>query len=272
MKVGNITIDNGKPLVFIAGPCVIEDRTTTRKTARFLAGLARKYTVDIIFKASYDKANRSSIRSYRGPGIRKGLEILREIKDEFSLPLLTDVHAPHEVERAAAVVDVIQIPAFLCRQTDLLVAAGHTGKPVNIKKGQFIAPEDIIQAVKKVASTGNKRIIVTERGYSFGYHNLVVDMRSLEILKRSRLPVVFDATHAVQIPGGLGTRSGGERRFVFPLARAAVAIGIAAVFMEVHPQPARALSDGPNAIDFKQAEQLIKSVIKIDTLVKSSTF
>ncbi|MFH1379007.1 MAG: 3-deoxy-8-phosphooctulonate synthase [bacterium] len=272
MQIRNITIDNNQPLTLIAGPCVIETYERTRTIARYLSALCAKLKLKLIFKASYDKANRSSIHAKRGIGIHKGILVLERIKHEFKLPVITDVHNASEVEKAASICDIIQVPAFLCRQTDLLVAAGNTGKPVNIKKGQFVAPEDIIQAVKKVYSTGNKQVLVTERGFCFGYNNLVVDMRALAIIKKLGIPVVFDATHSVQLPGGRGGHSGGQRQFVETLARSAVAVGIAALFCEVHPHPCAAFSDGPNSLDFKHIEKMLKKIILIDRLVKQNKF
>lgn len=259
---------NQNPLFFIIGPCVIENEAVTAKIAQYAVGLARKLKVTIIFKASYDKANRSSISSFRGIGISKGLDILKKIKKKYNIPITTDVHSCDEVEKAAEMCDIIQIPAFLCRQTDLLVEAGKSQKIINIKKGQFMAPEDMIHAVKKVMSTGNNNILLTERGYSFGYHNLVVDMRSLEIMKGFGFPVIFDATHAVQLPGGQGNTSGGDRRFILPLARAAAAVGIAGLFFETHPRPEKALSDGSNSIPLNKLETTIKNLVRIDNLVK----
>ena len=225
--------------------------------------------IPFIFKSSYDKANRSSLESYRGPGIKRGLEILKKVKRELSLPVLSDIHCRTEVAEAASVLDVIQIPAFLSRQTDLLLAAAKTKKPLNIKKGQFLAPWDIKNVIEKVASTGNKNIIITERASSFGYNNLVSDMRALAILGEYGYPVIFDAAHSVQLPGARGVSSGGERQFVSVLARAAVAVGCAGLFLEVHPQPDKALCDGPNMIDFRELERLLKQVKQIDKVIKS---
>ena len=236
-------IGRGKPLALIAGPCVIE----SAEHVHFLAGEIRKIAGEFVFKASFDKANRSSLLSYRGPGVKEGLRILAALRQE-GYPVLTDIHEPAQAEAAAEAADVLQIPAFLCRQTDLLIAAGRTGRVVNIKKGQFVAPEDIRNAAEKVASTGNNNIWLTERGSSFGYHNLVVDMRGLAIMRDFGWPVVFDATHSVQIPTGMGSASGGQPQFIPTLARAAVAAGVDGVFVEVHEAPERALSDGPNAL------------------------
>ena len=230
----------------IAGPCVIESRELALEVAGRLASMAQRLDLPLIFKSSFDKANRTSITSYRGLGMDEGLDILSEARKQSGLPIISDIHNPQQAAPAAEVLDVLQIPAFLCRQTDLLVAAGNTGKPVNVKKGQFLAPHDVGPLVQKVLDTGNRNIWLTERGASFGYNNLVVDMRSLIVMAQTGCPVVFDATHSVQLPGGLGQSSGGERRFVGTLARAAVAAGAHGVFLEVHPQPDKALCDGPN--------------------------
>jgi 2-dehydro-3-deoxyphosphooctonate aldolase (KDO 8-P synthase) len=238
-----ILIGEGQPLALIAGPCVIE----SEEHVQFLAGEIRKLAGPFIFKASFDKANRSSTGSYRGPGIKEGLRILKGVRDS-GVPVLTDIHEPAQAELAAEAADILQIPAFLCRQTDLLAAAGRTGRIVNIKKGQFVAPHDIEHAAAKVAATGNNKILITERGSSFGYNNLVVDMRGLPIMRSFGWPVVFDATHSVQLPGAAGTASGGQPQFIGPLSRAAVAAGCDAVFIEVHEAPERALSDGANAL------------------------
>ncbi len=270
IKIGKIKLSNGARLVLIAGPCVIEGEKFCFDCARRLKSLVRKMDIPLIFKSSFDKANRTSLRSYRGPGIKRGLAILKKIKQELGIPVLSDIHCRTEIEQAGAVLDVIQIPAFLSRQTDLLVAAARTGLPLNIKKGQFLAPWDVGNVIEKVASTGNKNIIITERGSSFGYNNLVSDMRSLAILSSYGYPVIFDATHSVQLPGaGRGRRSsGGQRQFVAALARAAVAVGCAGLFLEVHPCPDQALSDGPNMIDFSQLKSLLEQVKKIDQVVK----
>ena len=257
-----------RPLVLIAGPCVIEGEKFCLDCARQLKKIALKADIPLIFKSSFDKANRSSIRSYRGPGIKKGLEILKKIKQELSIPVLSDVHCRTEVEQAAGVLDIIQIPAFLSRQTDLLIAAAKTKKPLNIKKGQFLAPWDMGNVIEKVALSGNKNIIITERGNSFGYNNLVSDMRSLQILSEYGYPVIFDATHSVQLPGAAGISSGGQRQFVSALSRAAVAVGCAGLFLEVHSHPHKALSDGPNMIGFGELEKLLKQVKQIDRIIK----
>lgn len=256
-------------LTFIAGPCVIESRKMALDLAGKLTALARKLNVGYVFKASFDKANRTSVDSYRGPGIDEGLDILAEVREKFDVPVITDVHEPWQCARAAQVCDIIQIPAFLARQTDLVVAAGETGSVVNVKKGQFMAPEDMAQVIRKIESTGNKRIVLCERGASFGYRNLVADMRSLLIMRELGYPVVMDATHSVQRPGGLGTGSGGDGKYAPAIARAAVATGIDGVFMETHLNPKIAKSDSANAIKFSQVENLWKKLIQIDAVVKS---
>jgi 2-dehydro-3-deoxyphosphooctonate aldolase (KDO 8-P synthase) len=264
----DLVIGDGAPLVFIAGPCVIEGEEHALRMARALATIARDRGVPYIFKASFDKANRSSIESFRGPGLKEGLRVLKAVKTEVGVPLLSDIHEPAQADEAAEVLDVLQIPAFLCRQTDLLVAAGRTGRPVNIKKGQFLSPSEIRHAIDKVRSTGNDKVLVTERGTSFGYQNLVVDFRSLVIMRRYGYPVVMDATHSVQHPGGLGNRSGGESEFIPYLARAAAAVGIDALFCEVHDDPERAKSDGPNSLPLPAVDPLLRQVMSIDALVR----
>jgi len=270
VSVGEVTFGAGHPLVLIAGPCVIEDEETTLEIARRLKGIADELGSGLIFKGSFDKANRTSIDSYRGPGLTEGLRILQRVKDELGLPVLSDVHEMVQVEAAAEVLDIIQIPAFLCRQTDLLLAAGNSGRVVNVKKGQFLAPWDMANAVAKVSSTGNRNILLTERGTTFGYNNLVVDMRSLAIMRQGGCPVVFDATHAVQLPGGSGTASGGQREFVGALSRAAVAVGIDALFWEVHQDPSRALCDGPNSLALDAVKKLWQEMLAIDAIVKGA--
>lgn len=247
-----------KPFFLIAGPCVIENEGLALGVAAFLKGLSVSLGIPVLFKSSYDKANRTSIGSFRGPGMEEGLRILRRVREETGLCVLSDIHSVQEVDEAARVLDVLQIPAFLCRQTDLLVRAAQSGLPVNIKKGQFLSPWEMGQAVEKVASAGNRRIMVTERGSSFGYNNLVVDMRSLVIMKGFGCPVVFDATHSVQLPGGQGVSSGGQREFIAPLAQAAVAAGADGVFVEVHPDPDRAFCDGPNSLPLHALEALLR--------------
>ncbi len=268
VKIGRIKLSNTKPIVLIAGPCVIEGEKFCLDCARELKKISRRMDIPFIFKSSYDKSNRTSLKSYRGPGIKRGLEILKKVKRELSLPVLSDIHCRTEVDEAAAVLDVIQIPAFLSRQTDLLIAAARTKVPLNIKKGQFLAPWDIKNVIEKVTFTGNKNIIITERASSFGYNNLVSDMRALAILSEYGYPVIFDAVHSVQLPGARGVSSGGERRFVSVLARAAVAVGCAGLFLEVHPQPDKALCDGPNMIDFRELEKLLEQAKRIDEVVK----
>jgi 2-dehydro-3-deoxyphosphooctonate aldolase (KDO 8-P synthase) len=269
VAVGPVRIGGEHPLALIGGPCAIEDEKHALTTAERLATIAADRRVPFIYKSSYDKANRSSLRGYRGPGLREGLRILRKVREAIGVPVLSDVHDVSEVEPAAEVLDVIQIPAFLCRQTDLVVAAARTGKPVNVKKGQFLAPQDMRNVIDKVQSSGNPSVLVTERGTSFGYHNLVVDMRGLVIMRELGCPVVFDATHSVQLPGGAGDRSGGERRYVPALARAAVAVGIDALFMEMHEDPdrtladGRPLSDGPNMLRIDDLPRLLDELAGI---------
>jgi 2-dehydro-3-deoxyphosphooctonate aldolase (KDO 8-P synthase) len=253
----------GASLFLISGPCVIENRDHCLSVAERIGEIARKVGIPLIFKASYDKANRSSIDSYRGPGPEKGLAILAEVRERTGLPVLTDVHSAAQAVAAAAVVDVLQVPAFLCRQTDLVVAAGKTGKTVNVKKGQFVAPWDMKNVVEKVRSTGNSRILLTERGSSFGYNNLVVDMKSVPVMHDLGCPVVFDATHSAQLPGGLGATTGGQREFVPVMARAAVAAGVDGVFFEVHEDPDRALSDGPNSMRLDDMPDLLRRLLAI---------
>ena len=267
VAVGKVKIGGRESLALIAGPCVIESREGCLDLAGRLVRLAKAEGIPFVFKASYDKANRTSISSYRGPGIDEGLDILSEVREKYGVPILTDVHTADEARKAGKVVDVIQIPAFLCRQTDLLLAAGETGIPVNIKKGQFLAPADMINVIKKVESTGNRKIIVTERGASFGYNNLVADMRSLLEMRDFGYPVVFDATHSVQRPGAGGTGSGGDACWAPALARAAVATGCDAVFIETHVAPEEALSDGANSIKFSEMRKLWKTLRSIDEIV-----
>ena len=270
VKVDKGVVFGGDGLVFIAGPCVIESREMAVDLAARLVKLANSLGVKYVFKASFDKANRTSVDSFRGPGIDKGLEILAEIRSKFGVPVLTDVHEPWQAKPVAEVCDILQVPAFLVRQTDLVVACGETGAVVNLKKGQFMAPEDMAQVIRKVESTGNRRIVLCERGASFGYRNLVADMRSLLIMRETGYPVVFDATHSVQRPGGLGTGSGGDGRFAPALARAAAATGVDGVFMETHMNPKVALSDAANAIAFKDVAALWKQLVAIDAVVKGS--
>ena len=248
INIENLTIGRGCPLVLIAGPCVIEDYETTREIAAQLKEATDKLEMPFVFKASFDKANRTSVSAFRGPGLTEGLRVLEEIKKEFGIPILSDVHRIREIPEAARVLDIIQIPAFLCRQTDVIVAVAQSGKVVNVKKGQFLAPWDIVNVVEKITSTGNRRVLITERGTMFGYNNLVVDFRGFMILRQTGFPVIFDATHSVQLPGGAGKSSGGQRDFAPMLARAAVAAGVDGVFMEVHTNPEQALCDGPNSL------------------------
>ena len=268
VKIGNLTVGKNGPLFLISGPCVIENKETTLTVARFLQGLAQRLNIPVIFKSSYDKANRTSVDSFRGPGLDEGLEILKEVKNTTGLPILSDIHQVSEIEKAVEVLDVIQIPAFLSRQTDLILEAARTRVPLNIKKGQFLSPWDMQQVVLKATSTGNTNILLTERGTFFGYHNLVVDMRSIMVMKDFGYPVVFDATHGVQLPGGRGTSSGGQREFVAPLAKAAVAACADGIFLEIHPDPDSALSDGPNSLPFEHVESLVAVLKKVHQTVE----
>ncbi|MBI3622314.1 MAG: 3-deoxy-8-phosphooctulonate synthase [Nitrospirae bacterium] len=270
VAIGNIQTGEGQPLFVIAGPCVIENETVIMETAAALKRLGETLNIPVIFKSSYDKANRTSIDSYRGPGLIAGLKVLQQVKTQFGLPLLSDVHHPEEVDAAAEVLDILQIPAFLCRQTDLVVAAAKTGKVVNVKKGQFLSPWDMGNIVKKIEASGNNRIWLTERGASFGYNNLVTDMRAIPIMQRFGYPVIFDATHSVQLPGGQGTSSGGQREFIPTLTRAAVAAGCDGLFMEVHPNPDKALSDGPTQVPLAELEGLLRQVKAIEAAVRST--
>lgn len=268
VSVGNVTFGGNRPLVLIAGPCAIEDENQTLRIAEFLKKLTSDLGIGLVFKASYDKANRTSVTSFRGPGIKEGLRILGRVKAELDLPVVSDVHDVTQVAAAAEVLDIIQIPAFLSRQTDLLVAAGESGRVVNVKKGQFLAPGDMRNAVGKVESTGNQQLLLTERGSSFGYNNLVVDMRGLVIMREMGCPVIMDATHAVQLPGGAGGSSGGQRQFVGALSRAAVATGIDGLFWEVQEDPEKALCDGPNSLYLKDLAGMLKDILAIDAIVK----
>jgi 2-dehydro-3-deoxyphosphooctonate aldolase (KDO 8-P synthase) len=271
VEIGNFQIGAGRPLAVIAGPCVIESQESALRHASLLKEAADRAGVPYIFKSSYDKANRSSASSFRGPGLERGLEILAEVKRKVGVPILTDVHESAQVAGVQQIADVLQIPAFLCRQTDFVVAVANSGRVVNVKKGQFLAPWDIANVVDKILSTGNDRVLLTERGVSFGYNNLVSDMRSLVWMRELGYPVVFDATHSLQLPGGLGHASGGERKYIPALARAAVAAGVDALFMEVHEDPDKALSDGPNSLPLKDFEKLIRTVKQIDEMVKGSS-
>jgi 2-dehydro-3-deoxyphosphooctonate aldolase (KDO 8-P synthase) len=278
MKLCGFEVGLGQPLFLIAGPCVVESEQLQMDVAGQLKEIAGALGVPFVFKSSYDKANRSSGTSFRGPGMDKGLEILAKVKREIGVPLLTDVHREHEIGTAASVVDVLQTPAFLCRQTDFIRAVAQSGKPVNIKKGQFLAPHEMRNVIDKARAAARDvglsedRFLACERGASFGYNNLVSDMRSLAILRETGAPVVFDATHSVQLPGGQGTSSGGQREFVPVLARAAVAVGIAGIFMETHPNPAEALSDGPNAVPLRHMHALVEQLADLDRAVKSRPF
>lgn len=267
IKVGSIKIGRGNPLVLIAGPCVIESEAMVLEIAKRIKDIAEKFKIPFIFKSSFDKANRLSISSYRGPGLKKGIDILAKVKQKLKVPLLSDVHCIKEIDPVKDVLDIIQIPAFLCRQTDIVVAAALTGKVVNIKKGQFLAPWDILAIIKKVEGAGNRKILITERGVSFGYNNLVTDFRSLKIMRDFGYPVIYDATHSVQLPGGRGDCSSGQREFVEGLSRAAVAFGCDGLFLEVHTSPNEALCDGANMINLKDLEKLIKQVKKIEAVL-----
>ncbi|HEY2919147.1 MAG TPA: 3-deoxy-8-phosphooctulonate synthase [Candidatus Binatia bacterium] len=270
ISIGEFQIGGDLPVAVIAGPCVIESKESALRHATALKEKADRVGVPYIFKSSYDKANRSSVLSFRGPGLEKGLEILAEVKKQVGVPILTDVHEIDQVGPVKEVADILQIPAFLCRQTDFVIAVGNSEKIVNVKKGQFLAPWDMRNVVEKIRSTGNEQILLTERGVSFGYNNLVSDMRSLVIMRELGYPVVFDATHSLQLPGGLGNASGGERKYIPALARAGVAAGIDALFMEVHQDPDHALSDGPNSLDLKDFEKLLQTVKIIDSLTKGN--
>ncbi len=268
VKAGNVTFNGKAPFVLIAGPCVIEDRASTLRMAGDLVKLTRRLGIPFVFKASYDKANRTSISSFRGPGLEEGLDILAEVKERFGVPVVSDVHDINEMPLAEKVLDIIQIPAFLCRQTSLVVRAAESGRVVNVKKGQFLAPWDVKSIVKKVEAAGCKKLLLTERGVSFGYNNLVTDFTSLEIMASTGYPVVYDVTHSVQQPGGLGHATGGRSEFIPLLSRCGVAAGVAAVFMETHTDPKKALSDGPNMLPIARLEPLLKTMVRIDRLVK----
>ena len=272
ITIKNISLGGNNPLVVIAGPCVIEDVDATSALARNLKEITATLAIPYIFKTSYDKANRSSRTSYRGPGLEKGLEVIREVKKQIDIPVIADVHRFEEIKPAADVLDIIQIPAFLSRQTDFIIKVAETGKAVNIKKGQFMSPHEIQNVIDKATATGNHNILVTERGFSFGYNNLVADMRSLVIMRTFGYPVVFDASHSVQLPGGLGAASGGQRDFVSHLARAATAVGIDALFMEVHSHPDSALCDAPNMLTLQSLPLLLKQIQAIDAVIKAEGF
>jgi 2-dehydro-3-deoxyphosphooctonate aldolase (KDO 8-P synthase) len=270
IQVGDAVIGGSNPFILIAGPCVIEEEKKTRDIAEFLKELTDRLNIPFIFKASYDKANRTSLMGYRGPGALRGLEILDRIKKDFQVPILSDVHRFEEIEPAAGVLDVMQVPAFLCRQTDFIMEMARKAKVVNIKKGQFLAPWDVKNIIEKIEATGMESLMITERGASFGYNNLVADMRSIPIMRAFGYPVIFDATHSVQLPGGAGTASGGNREMIPFLARAAVAAGVDGLFFEVHPHPETALCDGPNSLGMADLDELLKVLMKIDRIVKAN--
>jgi len=269
-NLDNISFYPENSLILIAGPCVIESKDHCLFMAESLKRISEKNNLPFIFKSSYIKANRSSINSFVGPGLEYGMQILKEVKNRFSIPIISDIHSIEQIDKASQILDILQIPAFLCRQTDLIVKAAKTNKIINVKKGQFLSPFDTKNIIEKVYSTGNKKVLVTERGTTFGYNNLVVDMRSLEIIKSLNIPVVFDATHSVQLPGGEGTHSGGQREFVSTLAKAAVAVGINALFLEVHDKPDEAKSDASNMISLKKLDEMLPLLVQIDNLVKTN--
>ena len=271
VRVGNVVFGGGRPAAFIGGPCVIESEALLRRVGGALKRICRELKVGFVLKASYDKANRTSVKSYRGPGMEDGLRTLAKVGAELGVPTVTDVHEPAHAAVAARYVDMLQVPAFLSRQTDMLTACGRTGKAVNVKKGQFLSPWDMRHAVEKVRSTGNKNVLLTERGSSFGYGNLVVDMRSYEIMRSFGAPVIHDATHCVQLPGGNGATTGGQREFVRPLARAAAAIGVDGIFFETHPDPDKALSDGPNSLKLADVPSFLREVRRFDALAKEAS-
>jgi len=267
ISLNNIMIGGGAPLVLIAGPCVMEDEEKTMAIAACLKQLAMELKIPFIFKASYDKANRTSVHGYRGPGLQKGLEIMRHIKESLEVPVLSDVHRFEEIDPAAQVLDVLQVPAFLCRQTDFVMEVARAARMINIKKGQFLAPWDVANIVEKVEKTSNRNLMITERGASFGYNNLVVDFRGLPVMRSFGYPVIFDATHSVQLPGGAGKSSGGQREMVAYLARAAAAVGVDGIFFEVHPDPDHALCDGPNSLKLDDLKKLLTELLAIDNIV-----
>jgi 2-dehydro-3-deoxyphosphooctonate aldolase (KDO 8-P synthase) len=271
INIAGTKLGGNNPLFIIAGPCVIESEEIAFYTAERLKEICRRVNLPFLFKSSYDKANRTSLSSFRGPGLEKGLKILSDVRSKFNIPIISDIHSVEEVKPASEVLDALQIPAFLCRQTDLILAASKTGKPVNIKKGQFLAPWDVKNIIEKFISTGNQNIFITERGTSFGYNNLVVDFRGLSIMRAFGYPVIFDVTHSLQLPGGQGQSSGGQKEFAEPLARAAVAVGADGIFMEVHPEPDKALCDGPNMIKIDEMEKILAIVKAIDQLVNSTS-
>ena len=262
-----IKVGPSHPLLFIGGPCALESEEIARQVAGTMQKICDKLNISYVFKASFDKANRTSLESYRGPGIAKGLAILARIREDFGVPIVSDIHDPSQAEEAAEILDILQIPAFLCRQTDLLSAAAKTGKPINLKKGQFVSPWDMKNAVSKIRGSGSSEVMLVERGASFGYNNLVMDMRSLPIMRSFNCPVIFDATHSVQLPGGAGGSSGGQREFIAPLTRAAVASGIDGLFMEIHPDPDSALCDGPNSMPLEHMENFLRMIVQIHQLI-----
>jgi 2-dehydro-3-deoxyphosphooctonate aldolase (KDO 8-P synthase) len=272
MKIGSFEVGLNRPFFLIAGPCVIESRELAMETAGRLKEMSARVGVNLVYKSSFDKANRSSISSFRGPGLEEGLAILGDVREQIGVPVLTDVHEDTPLDEVASVVDILQTPAFLCRQTNFILNVARQGKPVNIKKGQFLSPWEMGNVVTKARSTGNESIMVCERGFTFGYNNLVSDMRSLAVMRATGAPVVFDATHSVQLPGGQGSASGGQREFVPVLARAAVAVGVSGLFMETHPNPDKALSDGPNAWPLGQLESLLATLRTLDETVKARSF
>lgn len=264
-----LVVGTGQPLLLIGGPCALESEELAKTVAGRMQEICMRLGISYVFKASFDKANRTSLSSYRGPGLVEGLATLDKIRRQFQVPVISDIHDITQVTAAAEVLDILQIPAFLCRQTDLLVAAAKTGKPVNVKKGQFVSPWDMKNAVSKIRAVGGTKIMLVERGASFGYNNLVVDMRSLPVMRSFGCPVIFDATHSVQLPGGAGGSSGGQREFIAPLARAAVAVGIDGLFLEIHPDPDKALCDGPNSIPLHQVEELLRQILSVRAAVSS---
>jgi 2-dehydro-3-deoxyphosphooctonate aldolase (KDO 8-P synthase) len=267
-----IEVGGGNPLLLIAGPCVLESEALAREVAAGLKEITENLSIPLVFKSSFDKANRTSLDSFRGPGLDEGLKILADIRQDYQVPVVSDIHETWQVDEASTVLDILQIPAFLCRQTDLLVAAAASGKAINLKKGQFVSPWDMANAVSKIKSSGNRNLLLCERGFSLGYNNLVVDMRSLPVMRSLGCPVVFDATHSVQLPGGAGGSSGGQREFIPTLTRAAVAAGIDGIFMEVHPEPEKALCDGPNSIPLDQVKPLLETLLKIHAVVSEESF
>jgi 2-dehydro-3-deoxyphosphooctonate aldolase (KDO 8-P synthase) len=267
-----IEVGGGNPLLLIAGPCVLESEALAREVAAGLKEITENLSIPLVFNSSFDKANRTSLDSFRGPGLDEGLKILADIRQDYQVPVVSDIHETWQVDEASTVLDILQIPAFLCRQTDLLVAAAASGKAINLKKGQFVSPWDMANAVSKIKSSGNRNLLLCERGFSLGYNNLVVDMRSLPVMRSLGCPVVFDATHSVQLPGGAGGSSGGQREFIPTLTRAAVAAGIDGIFMEVHPEPEKALCDGPNSIPLDQVKPLLETLLKIHAVVSEESF